>query len=43
MPDNEQLCALAQAGDAAAREQLFEHNMGFVRRFTGKQGRAAST
>ena len=32
MPDNERLCALAQAGDAAAREQLFEHNMGFVRK-----------
>lgn len=32
MPDNEQLCALAQAGDAAAREQLLERNMGFVRK-----------
>ena len=32
MPDNEQLGALAQAGDAAAREQLFERNMGFVRK-----------
>ena len=32
MPDNERLCALAQAGDAAAREQLFERNMGFVRK-----------
>ena len=32
MPDNERLCALAQAGDAAAREQLLERNMGFVRK-----------
>ena len=32
MPDNERLCALAQAGDAVAREQLFERNMGFVRK-----------
>lgn len=32
MPDDEQLCALAQAGDAAAREQLLERNMGFVRK-----------
>ncbi len=30
MPDNERLCALAQAGDAAAREQLLKRNMGFV-------------
>lgn len=32
MPDNERICALAQAGDAAAREQLLERNMGFVRK-----------
>lgn len=32
MPDNERLCALAQAGDTAAREQLLERNMGFVRK-----------
>ncbi len=32
MPDNEQLCALAQAGDAAARELLVENNLGFIRR-----------
>lgn len=32
MPDNERLCALAQAGDDAAREQLLERNMGFVRK-----------
>ena len=42
MPDNERLCALAQAGDAAAREQLLERNMGFVRKLAlelyGKAG-----
>lgn len=32
MPDNEWLCALAQAGDDAAREQLLERNMGLVRK-----------
>ena len=32
MPDNERLCALAQAGDAAARDLLLERNMGFVRK-----------
>ena len=32
MPDNERLCALAQAGDAAARERLLENNLGFIRR-----------
>lgn len=32
MPNNERLCALAQEGDAAAREQLLERNMGFVRK-----------
>ena len=32
MPDNERLCALAQAGDAAARELLLENNLGFIRR-----------
>ena len=32
MPDNERLCALAQAGDDAAREQLLERNMGVVRK-----------
>lgn len=32
MPDNERLCALAQAGDDAAREQLLECNMGLVRK-----------
>ena len=32
MPDNERLCALAQAGDGAARELLLERNMGFVRK-----------
>ena len=32
MPDNERLCALAQAGDAAARELLIENNLGFIRR-----------
>lgn len=32
MPDNEQLCVLAQAGDSAAREQLLERNMGFIRK-----------
>ena len=32
MPDNERLCALAQAGDDAAREQLLERNMGLVRK-----------
>ena len=32
MPDNERICALAQAGEAAAREQLLERNMGFVRK-----------
>lgn len=32
MPDNERLCALAQAGDADAREQLLERNMGLVRK-----------
>ena len=42
MPDNERLCALAQAGDATAREQLLERNMGFVRKLAlevyGKAG-----
>ena len=32
MPDNERLCALAQAGDADARGMLLERNMGFIRR-----------
>lgn len=32
MPDNERLCALAQAGNAAAREQLVENNLGFIRK-----------
>lgn len=32
MPDNERLCALAQAGDAAARELLVENNFGFIHR-----------
>ena len=32
MPDNERLCALAQAGDGAAREQLLERNTGFIRK-----------
>lgn len=32
MPDNERLCALAQAGDDAAREQLLERNTGFIRK-----------
>lgn len=32
MPDNERLCALAQAGDADARERLLESNLGFIRR-----------
>lgn len=32
MPDNERLCALAQAGDAAARELLIENNLGFIRK-----------
>ena len=32
MPDNERLCALAQVGDAAAREQLLENNLGFIRK-----------
>ena len=32
MPDNERLCALAQVGDAAARERLLENNLGFIRR-----------
>lgn len=32
MPDNERLCALAQAGGAAARELLLERNMGFIRK-----------
>lgn len=32
MPDNERLCALAQAGDAAARELLMERNLGFIRK-----------
>lgn len=32
MPDNERLCALAQAGDDAAREQLLENNLGFIRK-----------
>ena len=32
MPDNERRCALAQAGDAAARERLLENNLGFIRR-----------
>ena len=30
MPDNERLCALAQAGDADARERLLESNLGFI-------------
>ena len=42
MPNNERLCALAQEGDAAAREQLLERNMGFVRKLAlevyGKAG-----
>lgn len=45
MPDNERLCALAQAGDADARGMLLERNMGFVRntamelhRQTGESG-----
>lgn len=46
MPDNERLCALAQAGDAAAREQLLERNMGFVRKLAlevyGKAGESGS-
>lgn len=32
MPDNERICALAQAGDAAARELLLENNLGFIRK-----------
>ena len=32
MPDNERLCALAQAGDTAARELLLENNLGFIRK-----------
>ena len=32
MPDNERLCALTQAGDAAARELLIENNLGFIRK-----------
>ena len=32
MPDNERLCALSQAGNAAARELLVENNLGFIRR-----------
>lgn len=32
MPDNERLCALAQAGNAAARELLVENNLGFIRK-----------
>ena len=32
MPDNERLCALAQAGDADPRERLLESNLGFIRR-----------
>ncbi len=32
MPDSERLCALAQAGDGAAREQLLERNTGFIRK-----------
>ena len=32
MPDNERLCALARAGDAAAQELLLENNLGFIRR-----------
>ena len=32
MPDSERLCALAQAGDDAAREQLLERNTGFIRK-----------
>ena len=42
MPDNERLCALAQAGDTAARELLVENNLGFIRRMAlevyGKAG-----
>ena len=42
MPDNERLCALAQAGDADARERLLENNLGFIRRMAlevyGKAG-----
>ena len=30
--NNEQLCALAQKGDAAAKQQLIENNLAFVRR-----------
>lgn len=30
--NNEQLCALAQKGDVAARQQLIENNLAFVRR-----------
>lgn len=32
MPDSERLCALAQAGDDAAREQMLERNTGFIRK-----------
>lgn len=32
MPNNERLCALAQAGDGAAREHLLERNTGFIRK-----------
>ena len=32
MPDNERLCALAQADDDAARKQLLENNLGFIRK-----------
>ena len=32
MPDSERLCALAQAGDTAARELLLENNLGFIRK-----------
>ena len=42
MPDNERLCALAQAGNSAAREQLLARNMGFIRKLAlevyGKAG-----
>ena len=33
---NEQLCALAQKGDAAARSLLLEQNMGFLRKTAGE-------
>ena len=33
---NEQLCALAQKGDAGARSLLLEQNMGFIRKTAGE-------